>query len=942
MFWRYGGYANISPINTLLDRPDVTLEEVLDESELLHEMKQHNSKLTEFIREDHVLKRMLEYIVSPSLLVDDDEGEEPEGDGRGPDNGKTSGNAVSVHEGSKYKAVARRRSDSLGPDQDLEELENAEKARLKYAYISSEILSAPSWSIIEAMMQYEECLRNFWGFLRGKAPLDSLQSSYFYKVNEVLLDQKTPEMLSFVMSLDGIIETMLRHVDNPSVMDLLLKIISLDKPENGLVVTEWLYSSGFMPAIISCISTEHSASTQSSAGDFIKALITISANAAQNEQPCIGPNSLTRHLVSEPCLRKLISIMLQGGNPLTVAVGVIVDIIRKNNPDYDPEPPEGRDARPSNHDPIYLGTLLHLFADHVPDFMELILSPKKTVSEDGIHKIIERGHLSTAWGSKVEPLGFDRFKTCELMAELLHCSNMGLHNETGSHEYMQMRNNERERLRNQGGFFRQDEDSGFTYADNTNEFGVGASPSALGSGSPDEIRRMDSSNTGEDDGFEDVGSASVLLEAKNIPEDTKEEDGAFTHVPKLGVREDLVDEPLTPPRSETVKPESPSSAKGPISPTSSGLTEKVRAFSIEPSGQGLSEQITDKGVENKVGDTSHHQAQFSQPNHPPTPSSSSLAQAGSVQSTSPTPTENAEGDSEDSILSAEQLLSATEMENFNQYIQKDPDGRPVVGDYLKIMFYKHRVLPTILSFFFRFPWNNFLHNVVYDVIQQALNGSMEQGFNQVLVVDLFENAHIPAQIVKGQRENDEAEAANKTRLGYMGHLTLVSEEVVKFTERLGPESLPKAIMKTVLHPDWVNFVEDTLAETRERDNAILGGVKPDMSMGHRQAVLNAIGGGQGLGTSSALSNAGLNGGIPSSGFDGLNFSNQGTVSGGVLGYGAGTASLFSSFGSSSDDEDEEMEDSEDMHRGFQSADINGMDSENVGATAFEDVDMSDQ
>ncbi|WEW60791.1 sporulation-induced protein [Emydomyces testavorans] len=978
MFWRYGGYANISPVNTLLDKADVTVEEVLDESELLHELKQHNTKLIEFIREDNVLKRMLEYIVSPSLLSDDDE-EEAENE-KGVEEGKArDGSSVkatsSEYDGKQKGPVSRRRSHSLGTDLELEELEKAEKARLKYAYIASEVLSAPSWSIIEAMMLNEESLRDFWRFLWRNAPLDSLQSSYFYKVNEVLLDQKTPDMLAFIMSLDGFIEAILKHVDNPSVMDLLLKIISLDKPENGLGVTEvriiiplisteeltlhqWLYSHDFIPIILSYISTEHSASTQTSAGDFLKALITISANAAQNEQPCIGPNSLTRHLVSESCLQKLISIMLQGGNPLTVAVGIVIDIIRKNNPDYDPEPSEGRDTTPSNHDPIYLGTLLHMFADHVPNFMELILSSKQTVNEGGVYKITERCHLSTAWGSKVEPLGFDRFKTCELMAELLHCSNMGLHNEVGSHEYMRRRDAERERLRSHGAFGRQDEDSGFVYAENSNEFGNGVSPSALGSGSPDEIRRMDSSAAGEDDGFEDVGSASVLLEAKDNLEHAKGEDikpsaGAFTYVPKVGKRDGLADAPFMPPdpessASETITELEMAQQKGPISPTSSGLTDKVKAFNIGTHCQNsVTPAASEKGAgeiptstENyAVGQFPNGQDQNSESNHHRT---QSLAARNQSQNHPTTKKQVSETQSPDAIPSDQQLLIADEMEKFSECIQKDPDGHPVVGDYLKIMFYKHSVLPTILLFFFRFPWNNFLHNVVYDVIQQALNGSMDQGFNRVLVVDLFDRAGIPAQIVKGQRESDDAEAAKKTRLGYMGHLTLISEEVVKFTERLAPEALPKEIMKTVLHPDWVNFVENTLSETRERDNAILGGVKPDMSMGHRQAVLNAISGGQGLGTSAALSNAGLNGGIPGAGFDEMSFSNQGTVSGGVLGYGAGTASLFSGFGSSSDDEDEEMEDPDDIHRAFQNADDDRSSFENVGDTSVEDVDMADQ
>ena len=34
MFWRFGGYANISTIDTILDKPDFTLEELLEEQTL--------------------------------------------------------------------------------------------------------------------------------------------------------------------------------------------------------------------------------------------------------------------------------------------------------------------------------------------------------------------------------------------------------------------------------------------------------------------------------------------------------------------------------------------------------------------------------------------------------------------------------------------------------------------------------------------------------------------------------------------------------------------------------------------------------------------------------------------------------------------------------------------------------------------------------------------
>lgn len=39
--------------------------------------------------------------------------------------------------------------------------------------------------------------------------------------------------------------------------------------------------------------------------------------------------------------------------------------------------------------------------------------------------------------------------------------------------------------------------------------------------------------------------------------------------------------------------------------------------------------------------------------------------------------------------------------------------------------------------FFRFPWNNFLHNVVYDLLQQVFNGKLETGPNRELCLSVF-------------------------------------------------------------------------------------------------------------------------------------------------------------------------------------------------------------
>ena len=110
----------------------------------------------------------------------------------------------------------------------------ARQAQLKkYAYVACEALSSEVWSITEAVLEYKDHLREFWEYLRRPAPLDPLQAGYFTKVNETLLDKKTEDMFAFLRSLDGIVPELLKHVDCPMVMDLLLKMISLEKSDGG-------------------------------------------------------------------------------------------------------------------------------------------------------------------------------------------------------------------------------------------------------------------------------------------------------------------------------------------------------------------------------------------------------------------------------------------------------------------------------------------------------------------------------------------------------------------------------------------------------------------------------------------------------------------------------------------------------------------------------------
>ena len=60
----------------------------------------------------------------------------------------------------------------------------------------------------------------------------------------------------------------------------------------------------------------------------------------------------------------------------------------------------------------------------------------------------------------------------------------------------------------------------------------------------------------------------------------------------------------------------------------------------------------------------------------------------------------------------------------------------------------------IQDLFFEFPWNNFLHSAVYDIVHQVMTGNVESGYNRDLVISLFRDARILHRIIEGQTAND--------------------------------------------------------------------------------------------------------------------------------------------------------------------------------------------
>ncbi|TFK23456.1 SAPS-domain-containing protein [Coprinopsis marcescibilis] len=738
MFWRFG-FNNGSSIDSLLDKDDVALEALLDEDDLLQECKSQNTRLSEYLSRVDVLKKLLGYVT-----------------------GQT---------------------------------ESEEKGRFKYPYIATEVLCSDIWSIVETCVkEQEQLLVPFWETVLDRPPEEMktqmVMASHFAKISSAFLTKKPTEMMVFIQQQPNIVERLLQHIETSPFVDVLVRIIQLDEHTAGNGVLEWLSSQDFIGRLVDLLSPQHSSAVHSIVTDLIKGIISMatpSPTAGLTDGGSNGPasNKFARELAKRETVSKLLSFMLYKFDSLKEddslpsresttssvvhSISVVIELIRKNNSDYfEPylfhtlrnrliqvqQQVHGEDTRLAMEEAmndmvnrmgvVHLGPVLELACQHLREFHQYLREPRSS-----------QGPISTTVGS-IMPLTLERYRILELLAELLHCSNMSLLNRPP--QYSALYDPEG---RLQGGLAALE--------------GL-AAVIALNSGSND-LRDADPMDDEEDE----------ITPARDFPV------RSISHDDSSLDSDDDMDEPGS----------------------SDDDMEEIAMYD-EPPSVGLSEPSSSSSVSS---------------------SPSSLNQLGSQSN----------GWGGGSPMEEGGLISPSLLDNSDTASRRSLDRRSIgsrrssrrrhgaegsvdeilpLGEQLKKNFLDMNLFSTLLDLFFEFPWNNFLHSAVYDLIHQVLTGNVETGRNRELAISLFRDAKIMHRIVEGQARNDNDKSATKGgRLGYMGHLTLIAEDVITALEHFPPE-LRLAIIHYAPEDEWDQYVKGRYKETKANDTRLLGGGKP--------------------------------------------------------------------------------------------------------------------
>mgnify|MGYP003365131692 CR=1 FL=1 len=251
---------------------------------------------------------------------------------------------------------------------------------------------------------------------------NSIQLTIFLKIQDGLLANGRNPYLNFIRNKHSLVQDIFDHDDLSNVFDFLLRLICTDKINDTTGIIDILEVQGLMKKCMSYFKGSIYSDRQiSTVYEFLKQLIGISVNIPMNDIS-IGPNNLTRFLVLENTVETLVQILLeQKGSVLCNIVVLMIELIRKNNSDFDSisllettilkNPPNKRD-------PLYLGNLLKIFTRYLPRLLNIIWSIDYPENESFI----------TQTGEEFKKIGLVRIKIVELIAELLHCSNMDLMN----------------------------------------------------------------------------------------------------------------------------------------------------------------------------------------------------------------------------------------------------------------------------------------------------------------------------------------------------------------------------------------------------------------------------------------------------------------------------------------------------------------------------------
>ncbi|XP_063099757.1 serine/threonine-protein phosphatase 6 regulatory subunit 2 isoform X2 [Cavia porcellus] len=364
MFWKFD-LNTTSHIDKLLDKEHVTLQELMDEDDVLQECKAQNRKLLDFLCRPQCMEELV------NLITQD-------------------------------------------PPSDMEE-----KVRFKYPNTACELLTCDVPQISDRLGGDENLLNLLYDFLDQEPPLNPLLASFFSKTIGNLIARKTEQVIVFLKKKDKFTSLVLKHMGTSALMDLLLRLVSCVEPM-GLrqEVLHWLNEEKIIQRLVELIHPHQDEDRQSNASQALCDIVRLSRDQSSQLQETLKPDPLLVALESQDCVEQLLKNMFDGDQTescLVSGMQVLLALLEPRRAGTEGLVDSFSQGLERSH--AVSISVLNGIEPRLKDFHQLLLNPPKKKA------------ILTTIGVLEEPLGNARLHGARLMAALLYTNTPSINQE---------------------------------------------------------------------------------------------------------------------------------------------------------------------------------------------------------------------------------------------------------------------------------------------------------------------------------------------------------------------------------------------------------------------------------------------------------------------------------------------------------------------------------
>uniref|UniRef100_UPI00398E8454 serine/threonine-protein phosphatase 6 regulatory subunit 3 isoform X2 n=1 Tax=Pristiophorus japonicus TaxID=55135 RepID=UPI00398E8454 len=365
MFWKFDLHTS-SHIDTLLEKEDVTLTELMDEEDVLQECKAQNRKLLDFLVRSQSMEDLVTYVTQE-------------------------------------------------PPNDMDE-----KMRYKYPNISCELLTSDVAQLNDRLAEDEPLLTRLYSFLQNEPPLNPLLASFFSKVLSILISRKPDQIIAFLRKRDAFVSLMLKHIGTSALMDLLLRLLTcIEPPQLRQDVLNWLNEEKIIQQLIEMVHPSQDEDRHSNASQSLCEIIRLSRDQMIQMQSSPEPDPLLSTIEKQETLEYLLTNVLdkeKTESAIVNCIQILLTLLETRRPAFEGQLeicPTGM-----NHAAFSVSnSTLQAIRQRLKDFHQILLEPPK------------KSAMKTTWGVLDTPVGNTRLNVVRLVASLLQTNTHSINAE---------------------------------------------------------------------------------------------------------------------------------------------------------------------------------------------------------------------------------------------------------------------------------------------------------------------------------------------------------------------------------------------------------------------------------------------------------------------------------------------------------------------------------